>query len=251
MDIRRLFTSKAAGDEAAPDPFAARQAALDAQQREIDAISQERQQLKSAAESATTTREAAHGALSRLLTDVTAFADADDTELPRAKTTFRAARDAESKAIAAHAAHVAEHGNLSERGQALAEAQRQLDLERAVSADRADAEQMAAAVITLIDIQRKMVDRRKTTTGLSDLLLLPAGYALKLSDPRFDPSIATTRTVFTDYLLRNVAETYADVLPAELQSELAARIQSDGARGIPRWFPCSPAWSVDKPNLKF
>ena len=232
------------------DEFARRQQELDAQRAQLEILGRERAQLKADVGQATVAKDKAQGALARLMNDVSTFADSTDDDLPRAKAAYRTARDAESKAISSHDAHVDEHGDLGARSAELADVQRQLDFDKAVAQDRDDCKIMADATIAIIDAQQRMADRRRAIKGLSDFVMFPPGYALQSNLPGQAPAISAVRRVFRDHVLRGIAETYPDVLPDDLRAELTAKIAADAEKGAPRFFPCTAGWDLVPPRLQ-
>lgn len=235
------------------DPCAAAEAELEQEKQTLTNDSAERRRREASKAQATAARERAHTALSRIIGDPMTFATTPADELESAKRALIGAAEVEASAAAALAAHVAQTGDLEERGKALgrksallAQARARADYEalqtRKVKAglefEAIEAEERAWLARAYGDWPEANGELQQGA-GLP-VLLFPAGIFMKTA-PLAGHRL---KSIFeSDYLTLAVAcyPHLAELLPADRAEAIRAEINAIYERGT--WsFPGKAPW---------
>jgi|ERR1019366_3863628 hypothetical protein len=238
--------------------FDQRAADLAQQGKDLAAIGAERKRREAAVQAATAARGSARDAHNKLLNDVDANLDATDDDRAKAKKAHQAARDAEAKAAATLASHIADHGDqgdLAARATRLRQEQHYLEQQCIKTDDREDAAEIVrlgselAAVLVrreqrLQDAllkfpEAEVFDGRQIEkgAGLADIGF-PAGTFQTAPQSGHSGENLAVRNIWQHHVLRSVAERYPDVLIATLGDKgagIVATVQADIAAKKPRW----------------
>ena len=211
--------------------------------KELDALGDERQRLKTAAEQAEDQHQRAYDEYARLFT-VEGAADATDEDVLRAKQAYRAARDVEAAAAAAYAAHLQTHSDLGAQQQLLAAEERYLDSVDKITARRAKLAKMVSLAMELMDLNREIEQQQQEAfSQFKGSEVLPDGRQIQrglgFRDCAFPGGVleATVtplgpRSVLWDHLLYNVGLECPELLSAELREQVQRKIDRDRERGV-------------------
>jgi hypothetical protein len=242
--LERLKKIVAPTEPTGPDPFAefAEQDAEHERERAaIDADTAEDRREEAAENAAIIEFESGRDAYPKLVNDP----DATPEDIAAARKRFQTARDAKNQTAAARAAGQLKRGDLKARREALDQAKRALDVEKAQAGYLVDIAAYAEAFYQAAQCEQRVYQRLRSAPP--DAGLVPVTCPVGIFRPMDSPD-GRKISIFRDDFLKALALAYPEVLPKaipdkDLVAQLLAEVEAWRAKGSKTLsFAGRPLW---------